>query len=339
MNSSVISIVDSIDNCRSVCAKLEKEQRIAIDIKGVNLSRDGEICLIQAEAMDGTVYIFDICAMKHSAFQEGGLRSLLEGSTEKVFFDGRADADALWHQYGVRLWAGAVCDVQHLFCELFFPDQHHVEGLACALSHAPWVSERERAAVEEVKLRGERLFALELGGSYAMWNQRPMAADVAAYAACDVSYLLRMAAAWRRGPPASWQRVAAERMRARAEGAWQPKGPHMSQRDWSRPAPDTADAPMQGGHAPRRRPPGGLAREGRPDAPVSFGRGADQGFVAGTPAPAPRTMAPPLRGGASAAGVMAAAGLGSFFVEFSKATAALVFFMLMCYIGISRLPF
>ena len=49
------------------------------------------------------------------AFDQGGLKELLESRrVRKIIYDGRADADALFHLFGVRL--SNVYDVQVLQC-------------------------------------------------------------------------------------------------------------------------------------------------------------------------------------------------------------------------------
>ena len=43
-----------------------------------------------------------------------------------------------------------------------------------------------------VKTRSLALFAPERGGNYEVWKQRLLSADLVAYAACDVAYLLEV---------------------------------------------------------------------------------------------------------------------------------------------------
>ncbi len=71
---------------------------------------------------------------------------------------------------------------------------------------------------ERIKEHGKRLFAPELGGSYDVWVQRPLAPALAEYAAADVLHLFVMHARWRTlAPEADMRRIAAARMRATIE--------------------------------------------------------------------------------------------------------------------------
>ena len=79
-------------------------REVAIDFEGENLCRDGELCLVQLAERDGPVILLDIVVMGQRAFEEGRLRELLEcNHILKIGFDGRADADALFHLHGCQL--------------------------------------------------------------------------------------------------------------------------------------------------------------------------------------------------------------------------------------------
>jgi len=83
--------------------ELGKLQVIAVDCEGVNLSREGELCLVQI-GTNNKVYLVDVLEHGRSLFEEGGLRALLESNeVRKVLHDCRGDSDALYHQYGVKL--------------------------------------------------------------------------------------------------------------------------------------------------------------------------------------------------------------------------------------------
>ena len=79
-------------------------REVAIDFEGKNLCRDGELCLVQLAERDGPVILLDIVVMGQRAFEEGRLRELLEcAHVRKIGFDGRADADALFHLHGCEM--------------------------------------------------------------------------------------------------------------------------------------------------------------------------------------------------------------------------------------------
>ncbi len=99
-----IQIVDSISACRGAVSEISNCRVVGVDLEGVRLCRSGEICILQVALPNHRVFLFDICALMVDAFDAGGLRGILSGpSPLKLMFDCRADADALFHQYGVRL--------------------------------------------------------------------------------------------------------------------------------------------------------------------------------------------------------------------------------------------
>ena len=86
-------LVDSVSACRHHCERLTHAGVVAIDFEGVNLCREGELILAQLAAADGPVVIIDVLQLGDSAFDEGGLRDLLEStSVLKLIFDGRTEA-------------------------------------------------------------------------------------------------------------------------------------------------------------------------------------------------------------------------------------------------------
>ena len=54
-------------------------------------------------AVDGPVVLVDVVRLKQTAFDEGGLKALLESEDVLAIFDGRADGDALYHLHQTRL--------------------------------------------------------------------------------------------------------------------------------------------------------------------------------------------------------------------------------------------
>lgn len=169
-----------------------------------------------------------------SAFSNGHLKDFLENtSTVKIVYDGRADADALYHHFKVNLFDAKVCDVQYLFCKKH--DSHRdrfVKGLAKAMQNAYWISSAERRVLDDVKSAGKKLFAPEFGGSFEVWKKRPMPADLLLYAVVDVWHLHEMAVRWGEHDRPEVYSVTAARMRKAAMGSQAPKGRHMAIKDF-----------------------------------------------------------------------------------------------------------
>lgn len=194
-------LVDTVEKCQNAVAKLLEEKQVAIDIEGVDLSRAGEVCLIQmCGASSPAVYLFDIYTLKDHAFDEGGLKNLLESEqVTKVFYDVRADNDALYHLHGVEV--RAAYDVQIMWHVKFQnPAEMHLQGLKRVfgefLQQAQILSPAQMDAMERLKSEGQKLFAPHLGGSYEEWKKRPMSPMLLQYAAVDVNFLLDMKALW-----------------------------------------------------------------------------------------------------------------------------------------------
>jgi ribonuclease D len=55
-----VEIITSAEQCRKICEELSKENVIAVDCEGVNLSRFGQLSLIQVATPSGRVVIFDM---------------------------------------------------------------------------------------------------------------------------------------------------------------------------------------------------------------------------------------------------------------------------------------
>lgn len=120
-------------------------------------------------------------------------------------FDGRGDNDAMYHQYNVNM--RNVYDIQVLFT-LKFSDwnDRYVKGLAKVMDrYATHLSNMERQRLNEIKDKGKRLFVPDLGGSYEVWEHRPLSVELIEYASGDVKHLLAMKKKW--GSPKNERRI------------------------------------------------------------------------------------------------------------------------------------
>ncbi|KAL1500169.1 hypothetical protein AB1Y20_012838 [Prymnesium parvum] len=222
--------VDTLSECEAQCARLAREGEVAVDFEGVDLGRGGELLLAQLASPTPPAVILDIAKLQAAAFEEGGLRALLESPRVlKLVYDGRADADALYHLYGVRLLN--VCDCQILFTLHLdgFGRTTHLPGLGRALAARGDAGSRE---LTQLKSAVGRLFIPDKGGSYEVWRERPLRAALLEYAACDVCALHDFKRLW--GgliDAAEMRRLAERRIRTTIEGDGA-KGQHMSERDF-----------------------------------------------------------------------------------------------------------
>lgn len=190
-------IVDTLEACKAACSALTLEKSVAMDIEGVDLCRDGKVCIIQiAASKEGKVYLFDIATLGKAAMDEGGLKALMENeAVEKLMYDCRADSDALFHTYGIKI--KNLADVQVLYTRSQFSgNDKFLHGLAKALSESGVVSDKDLAKVDKLKSEGKKLFAPEKGGSYDVWETRPLSPALVAYCVVDVHYLFALKEKW-----------------------------------------------------------------------------------------------------------------------------------------------
>ena len=63
-------VVDSEEKVRNAVDDLRKFEMLSVDCEGVDLGKDGELCLLQIATKD-KVYLFDIVELKGKAFETG----------------------------------------------------------------------------------------------------------------------------------------------------------------------------------------------------------------------------------------------------------------------------
>lgn len=195
-------LVDKVHACRAASDILMQEVEVAVDLEGVDLGRHpGSVCVIQACGKSRpTVYLFDITTLGERAFEEGGLKEFFEApEVRKVFFDVRSDTDALRHNHGVRV-AGAY-DLQVLYHMKFcHPQEMYLKGLKVVLDAygRTEIPSEEKDRLKALKEVGKKLFTPERGGSYSVWEQRPLPEALERYCEADVQHLLWMKELWNR---------------------------------------------------------------------------------------------------------------------------------------------
>lgn len=109
--SGRVWLADTPDRCVRSLTALRAAKCVAIDCEGINLSRDGTVCIVQVvdAAAQDDVHLFDITRLGSGGLDirpdsHRSLRQLLgDDSVEKLFWDVRADNDALFNLHDVRL--------------------------------------------------------------------------------------------------------------------------------------------------------------------------------------------------------------------------------------------
>ncbi|RYP03560.1 hypothetical protein DL764_005061 [Monosporascus ibericus] len=243
---------DLVDTCEALSTMIDALQGLPsnppslyIDLEGESLSRHGSISLLQiyASPRDHT-YLVDIRALGARAFSVPGaggctLKQMLESaSIPKVFFDVRNDSDALYAHYGIDL--SGVQDLQLMeLATRTSADRRRVNGLSKCIERDAPLAAAERLAWEAAKKKGVRLFAPEHGGSYRVFDERPLSEDIRLYCVQDVRFLPRLWSRYDTRLTPLWrQRVrnaVAERVALSQSPGFNGKGKHMAlaPRSWS----------------------------------------------------------------------------------------------------------
>jgi len=209
-------------------------------LEGVDLSRNGRISILQiyANASD-IIWLIDITVLKELGFHhkddEGRcLKDILQAkTTKKLFFDVRNDADALFNLYGIDL--ANTYDLQLLEVAVRRTAKPYVfskivSGLGKTLQL--YVSPPEEW--QRVKDAGVALFAPEKGGSYEVFEKRPLDDLILAYASQDVALLFQLEVALERKLPGvgGWKQRVLKASRARVAEAhsdvYEGQGRHRS---------------------------------------------------------------------------------------------------------------
>jgi len=191
-------LIDSVEAVSTVIANLidlpTKPPSLYIDLEGVKLSRQGTISILQIHvAPRNKSYLIDIHTLGSNAFDTSGklgytLRSVLQSeSIPKVFFDVRNDSDALFSHFQISL-AGIV-DLQVMEYATRTFKGRFVHGLSKCIDRDLALSFKQRSECQQVKERGVKLFLPERGGTYEVFNKRPLSADIGLYCVQDVQHL------------------------------------------------------------------------------------------------------------------------------------------------------
>ncbi|KAK6591986.1 3 -5 exonuclease [Botrytis cinerea] len=214
---------------------------IYVDLEGVNLSRQGTISILQiyVAPLDHT-YLIDVHTMGGKTFSMVGtsgvsLKDILESVTiPKVFFDVRNDADALFSHFGIRLMG--VKDLQLMELATRSWGRTYVSGLAKCIEYDAPMTGQEKRVWKAVKETGKRLFEPQLGGSYEIFNQRPLPVDVQKYCVQDVRFLPKLWELYNSRMTKDWavrvDKAVIGRVREAQSATYQGHGPHKARGPW-----------------------------------------------------------------------------------------------------------
>lgn len=278
--TALVTFLDGLGECKG------QPPSLYIDLEGNDLSRQGTLSLVTILVEpQQKLHLIDVTTLKGQAFDTCGsdsraLKDILESKEIiKVFFDIRNDSDALFSLYGVRV--DGIEDLQLMELATRNFSKRCVNGLAKCIERDATIPYPEKRDWQKVKDNGRKLFDPARGGSFAIFDQRPMSQELFEYCAQDVTlmpnlrevYCKKLCDAW-------WRKIGSETV-ARIALSHQPsyngKGRHMalgptSWPGWSpapaergvrtlfevsRPSQETADAPstsVEADPAPSSRP-------------------------------------------------------------------------------------
>ena len=184
-----------------------------IDLEGTQLSRNGTISLLTLYAPPlNTIYLIDVHNLGATTFStlatpesDTTLKSLLESpSIPKVFFDVRNDSDALFAHYAIDL--KCITDLQLMeLATTTRRNRTYVNGLAACIERDSGISSAQRDHARAVKDAGRKLFAPEKGGSYDVFNERPLQPMVQEYCVVDVLHMPKLWEVYKKRMSAFWE--------------------------------------------------------------------------------------------------------------------------------------
>jgi exonuclease 3'-5' domain-containing protein 1 len=167
-----------------------------LDLEGVNLCCKGSISiltlLIHKGIPIGRACLIDIHRLGAQAFQTAGAKQktlqdvLQDEKIPKVFFDVRNDSDTLFAHFGITLQGVEDVQLMESATRKTTASRKFSNGLTHCVECIPCMGD-ERSQL--AKQKGEELFNPKHGGTYVVFNIRPIPRDMIFYCVGDVQYL------------------------------------------------------------------------------------------------------------------------------------------------------
>jgi exonuclease 3'-5' domain-containing protein 1 len=219
-----------------------------IDLEGVDLCREGSISiltlLIDTGIPTGRVYLVDVHTLGAQAFNTAGakrktLKDILQDEEiPKVFFDVRNDSDALFAHFGVALQGVEDVQLMESATRKTTASRKFLNGLTKCVENNVSFGDNGLASWKLAKEKGERLFKAEHGGSYEVFNRRPILEDIISYCVGDVQYLPELRDRFWMRQANRWRDLVGEESKKRVAASqrsdYQPHGPDRAMAPWSK---------------------------------------------------------------------------------------------------------
>jgi len=236
-------LVDTEQGVRALIKEIEASNLdhpfLFLDLEGVSLGRQGTISILQILVPPSrTVYLLDVHLLGNLIFSTKSntgttLKDILESSKyPKVFFDVRNDSDALYAHYSVEL--NSVIDIQLLEFGTRPRAGRFLKGLAKSITEDSGLNSREIREWQASKELGHDMFDPKKGGSYEVFNQRPLDKAIEEYCARDVLLLPALLQAYanrlrgRGGLAEAIQSEAEQRVTLSQRADFNGRGQHMA---------------------------------------------------------------------------------------------------------------
>ena len=227
----LVDTYDKLHACLKDVESIPTPASVAVDLEGVDLGRHGRISIMQLHAQrSNTVWLIDVTTLGARAFDEAcsrgkTLRGLLEGlhirkvsrflvlatrelqakfeiyiEPTQVFWDLRHDSDALFSHYDIGLKNAYDLQILELVVRRSQGAKvKYLRGLGPTMQHYRLAS----ASWTRIKEKGDSLFAPEKGGSYEVFEKRPLDPRLVQYCMHDVAFIFELETAMRGRLPRS----------------------------------------------------------------------------------------------------------------------------------------
>ena len=190
--------IDTTEKLQKLLSKLvnldARVPELFIDLEGDNISCGGPLSILQLLFFRvRCVYLIDLHVLGNDAFSTTAssgttLKSILESpDVAKALFDVRADSNALFIQYDIKL--AGVHDIQLMEIATQQGWTKCVNGLARCIQGDAKLTPSQLRRWTSSKEEGKKLFDTKFGGSYSVFNERPLSEAVRAYCVQDVLLL------------------------------------------------------------------------------------------------------------------------------------------------------
>ena len=191
-----------LDEITLVCSS--QTPALFLDADGRRLCRTGPLAILELHINTNDqmhTYLIHVHCLEDRTFSINStdgrytLRAILEDpAIPKVFFDVRMDADAPYAQYQITL--AGIIDVQLMELSARAKTDGGSDGrlhsLATCVEHDSGLDSAEADRLSSVRTRGRALWDPALGGSFDVFESRPLSPEIQAYCEANVLVMPRL---------------------------------------------------------------------------------------------------------------------------------------------------